>query len=432
MSIKQAFISGVKTAGQAQLADYHNNFNKWSGINLSSGVGSDDKSEIGVYSDGGYPWVSACINAKIMDISNAELYFIDRKGEKVELDKLPDEIKNPIKAGYAGNSFSDMLAIAGAREDLSGNDLWIKDSEGSRYDQLLQIPSRFIVVNGGCWKLKKSFDEKSIEYFEVSYGGFRQVYNPDQVINFKRNAIIDPFIGVGLIAQARSVVNNEKVATEYHNNFLIKDGTPNMVYVDKEISDAREAQVKANNLRDMYAKGAYKNGLMYAYGDVSVQPFNISASDMEFVNSKKLNREVLISIMESTPSILGLEGESGNRAISLTATANYYRKVNSRLWHLTQIMNDQWLRMIDKKGEYTLTYSPYPTGNIEEVSIAVEKGMLTRNQANLIMGYEGDAKDKAMNTRFISRALAPIDQVAEGLSMGLLADNVPNYKHEVY
>ena len=432
MSIKQAFILGAKTAGQQQLANYHNKFNQWDGINIASGIGSDDRSEVEVYGDGGYPWVSTCINAKMMDISNAEFYFVNSKNEKVDLEKLPDEIKNPIKSGYAGNSFSDLLAIAGAREDLSGNDLWVKDTSGSRYDQLLQVPSRFIVVKAGCWKMKKSFDEKSIEYFEVSFGGYRKIYDPPEVINFKRNAIIDPFIGIGLIAQARSVVENEKVATEYHNNYLIKDGTPNMVYIDKEISDVKEAQSKANALRDMYSKGAYKNGLMYAYGDVSVEPFNISASDMEFVNSKKMNREVLISILESTPSVLGLEGESGNRAISLTATANYYRKVNSRLWHLTQIINDQWLKLVDKKQEYTLTYSPYPTGNIEEVSIALDKGMLTRNQANQIMGYEGDDKDKAMNTRFISRSMAPIDQVAEGISMGLLADNVPNYKHEVY
>jgi hypothetical protein len=49
------------------------------------------------------------------------------------------------------------------------------------------------------------------------------------------------------------------------------------------------------------------------------------------------------------------------------------------------------------------------------------------------MGYEQDKSNKAMDEHFISRGLAPIDQVSEGLSMGLLAQGAGQFKnHEIY
>jgi len=414
MSLKSAFKQGMKSVSGAELARMHNEFDRYSPL-MNRGVSNNDRAELGVYSSGGASWVATAVNQKNTDISNIEFYFVDKNNKRVENKNVPDDIIRPVLKGYAGMGINQMLALSCVREDLSGNDLWIKKTDSNRYDQLFNVADQFIIVDGGNWKMRKKHGEYGIDKYIVNINGIQETYNPDQVIHFKRNNIIDPFVGIGLIAQHRLTVETDAVSAEYQKSFYEKDGSPNMVVIDKEMSDPELARTKGKQFRDNYRHGLYEQSVMYLYGDVDAKSMNISASDMDYVNNKVTNKDSTISIMESTPSVLGDEKASGNRAVSITATNNYYKKVNSRAQHLVDALNMQYIWMVDPKKDYTLTFKQYPTGDVLDIKVKVETGVLTRNEIREEIGYE-PVESSAMDTNFINRGFAPIDQVFEGIA----------------
>ena len=119
-----------------------------------------------------------------------------------------------------------------------------------------------------------------------------------------------------------------------------------MIYLDKEETRPDQARSKADELRRNYASGKYSNSLMYAYGDVDIKSFSISAADLEFIENRKLNQNQIISLMESTGSVLGVP-DANNKASATQLTNNYFDIVNSRIEHLVQILNDQHVWTID-------------------------------------------------------------------------------------
>ena len=254
-------------------------------------------------------------------------------------------------------------------------------------------------------------DYKSVWYYIVSFGATVMYLEPKDVIHFRSNPVINPFIGIGLISQARATVESEIVATEYENNFLVRDGSPNMVVVDKSIMNQDQAQAKANEMRKKYGAGGYRNNLFYAAGDIAVSAFQTRPKDAEYI--KPMNRELIISIMQSTPAVLGLETSAGNRAIADRATQNYFGVVNSRAQAYCDTINHQFVKLVDKWG-YELTFTPYPTGDIEEIKALIEGGLITINEGRRDMGREVKELDPTMNTIYLRNNYAPIGQIFEG------------------
>lgn len=429
MNFIDSFQAGQKAITSAQLADYHVNFDKspmLDRLNLR-GIGQSDSQEMGVYENGGAIWVSAAINRKKIDVANVDFYFKDTQTNKrIEIEKLPEEIAMPYKNGWAGSTFNNMASWSIAREDLCGNDIWVKSTMANQYTQEFRKIGEFIVVPSGSWTIFMAPDMKSIHYYIVHFGSEVEIVYPENVIHFRSNQIINPFIGIGLIAQARLTVESEIVSKEYENNFLVRDGAPSMVVLDKSQMNPDDAKAKATELRTKYREGVYKNGVMYLWGDVSVQGFQSSPKDIEFI--KPMNREAIISIMQSCPTVLGLESQSGNRAIADKATQNYFGIVNSRINSFCNTVNMQHNWKVDQKRRYELTYTPYPTGDIEQIKIAVEAGITTMNEARQKIGQERIENSPAMDTIFVSSTRIPIDMAYEGAAI----PEVPIVKKNYY
>jgi len=396
-------------------------------MGISSGIGKDDSSEMKTY-EGASVWVSACINQWVRDISNVNYFFVDKKGERLE--NVTDDIVDPIKKGYAGIDISSMIGVAGARLLLCGNDIWVKNRGLNQYNTLYGTVGEFCIVPSGQWKINMAWDWKSIASYEVNFGnGNMATYQPQDVIHFKDGNLLNPWIGTGRIAQARSNVESEKVSIEYQNNFFQSDGNPSLIYVDKGVSNVDQAKSRGQLVKDNYDAKRYSKSLMYAFGDVDIKALSASANDLQYIETKKLNREAIISIMGSTPAVLGLEGESGNRSISTNSTNNYYKRVNSFIFMLVQTINEQYFYIEGKKRDIGLSFEPYATGDIEEIGKGVEKGIITLNEARKYLGYEVDEKDLPMGTHYISRGFVPLQMAYDGLSVtGMLSQSTSDVK----
>ena len=419
MSLKTGFISGVKDISQEALANYHTNFDKYSPNRNIGGLGGDDKAEIGVYGSGASAWVSACVNQWNRDISNMRFFIKDKKGEEIE--NYTGDLVDPIINGYANMDFSGMAGIAASRIKLAGNDIWLKDRAYNKYNTIFKTVGQFIIVPAGCWKINLDFYHTGIKNYTINFGnGLQRDFLPEEIIHFKDGNIINANIGTGAIAQARMNVESEKVSQEYQNTYFESDGNPNLVYIDKNVSNMEDAKSRGQLIKSNYEDKKYNKSLMYAFGDVDISTLGVSASDLEYIETKKLNREAIISIMGSTPAVLGLEKESGNRAISIVATNNYYKRVNSLASLLVQAFNMQYFNVEMNKDMVSLGVQKYATGDYADAKVGVEAGMLTPNEGRQMIGKER-IEDTFMDVVYLSKAYAPIDMVNAGIATnGLL------------
>ena len=419
MSIKSGFVSGVKDISQEALANYHMNFDKAGYGQRLNGMGNDDKAEIGVYGSGASAWVSACVNQWNRDISNMRFFIKDKKGEEIE--NYTGDLVDPIMNGYANMDFSGMAGIATARILLSGNDIWVKDRAFNEYNKIYNTVGQFIIIPAGCWKINLNYYHTGIKSYTVSWGnGLQKDYMPEEVIHFKDGNIINANIGIGRIAQARMNVESEKVSQEYQNTYFESDGNPNLVYIDKDVSNVDDAKSRGQLIKSNYEDKKYNKSLMYAFGDADISTLGANARDLEYIETKKLNREAIISIMGSTSAVLGLEKESGNRAVSITATNNYYKRVNSMADILVKTFNMQYFNSEKNKDMVTLGVQNYPTGEYLDIKMGIDSSVLTPNEGRKMLGKQ-KIDDVVMDTIYMSKTQAPIDMVNAGIaSAGLL------------
>jgi len=435
MGILNSFTEGMKN-GQAELADYHNNFNKYIGEPNSNRMSADDASELGVYEKGNVSWINIALNRKMLDISNIDYFFVDRNGERVEWDKVPENLRVALDNGFSGLSLNDLLALTCGHEDLTGNSLWVKDTNVNMYSKTTGIPYQLIPIAPGKFKISTNKKGTAITKYTVSYAdGTKIEYLPEDVIHFKRNPLIDftPLIGVGLISQGRSLVNFEAVAMDYQTTFLEKDGTPDLIYIDKNMTNPMQAASKQKELVANYQNGKYSNSMMYAYGDIDIKGFSISSSDLQFIENRGMNSKQVISLMESTPIVLGDESGAGNYAIANVARNNYFGIVNSRAWHLLEVINKQylWTSKGNEDKYFSLSCTPYAVGDIEQLIKAVQGGLISPAHASKELGYSYDKNDEASNALYISKGVSTLQSNFETAPVsfgGMLSDNIASVK----
>jgi HK97 family phage portal protein len=283
----------------------------------------------------------------------------------------------------------------------------VLDDKAHQYSIAKNMVGEFLPITPGRFKVLKNARGTRITGYRVSYENGEQVtYTPEQVVHFRRSSIIDPLIGIGLISQARLTVESEAVSMEYQNNFYESDGTPNMVYMDKNEMSPENATLKAKQLRSDYKSGKMDKSLLYTYGNVDVKTLSVSSSDLQFIDNRKLNQQQIISIMESTGSVLGIP-DANNRASADKLTNNYFGIVNSRIEHLVRMFNVQFVRP-RQEGIY-LAYNRYATGDVEEVIKELEGGLLTPAEASKKLGLPYNEADKGQITRFIKKTLIPLE-----------------------
>ena len=275
------------------------------------------------------------------------------------------------------------------------------------------------MVPSGNWNIIMRPDYRAIWYYVITFGAEALYLEPKDVIHFRANQIINPFLGIGLISQARYTVESEIVSAEYENNYMIRDGAPNMVVIDKSNMTPEQARAKGNEIRSKFNSGVYRNGVFYAWGDVSVEGFKTAPKDISYV--KPMNRDQIISIMQSCPEVLGLSKDAGNRAIADRSSNNYYKIVNSRAQEHCDTINMQWTWTIDTMRRYQYTFTPYPTGDIEEVGQQLKLGIITPNEARRDMGRDIVENDPTMDTFYIPSNYVTIGDAFEGIAPQITA-----------
>ncbi|MFH0891330.1 MAG: phage portal protein [Candidatus Falkowbacteria bacterium] len=281
-------------------------------------------------------WVYACVARRSMGLAQIEfkLYRLKKNGEVEELiehDLL--ELLYRVNPEMTKYNFIQLSVIY---RDLLGASPWVltKVNESDKY------PSNIYIARPEYFKVKKDKDGQ-LQGYTYEIGTFKKTYSPDEVIFLKNYNPKNPDKGIGVIEAVRMSAENDDYILQSNSNLLKNNARP---------SGFLELQGNANKETIKRLKKEFKSkyqGYENAYdvqvleGGMKFKPVSLPPKDLDFIESRKMNRDEILSIFGVPKPILGVF-EDVNRA-SATAAEYAFNK-----WTLEPLATE----MIEQLNEF--------------------------------------------------------------------------------
>tara|TARA_R110000796_G_scaffold132491_3_gene247947 strand:+ start:441 stop:2501 length:2061 start_codon:yes stop_codon:yes gene_type:complete len=369
------------------------------GGSLSSFGGIDAES---AYS-GQAPWVSVAVDKIVRDVSSQGWFFTDKEGNKVDDNRVPDEIKVPFELGWGGLKFNRVVEFTVHNRLLSGN-AFIWKTEGTRFGQFKGFKDSLIPLAASDVKVVLTSNGLGISHYEVTLsGGDRFDVSTEDMIHSAQISIISPFIGVGTIAKGRLLFEGAVAAAEYVNTFLAESkNMPLSTVIENGSRDTDDMKRFSEMLKDKYSKKmAYLNG-----EGISITNSSLIQKDFKFIEMQQDSRQTTLSLFGVPPEVAGIT-ENSNRATGNTQQNTYYKgTVNPLLISLAEDFTNQHIRQFD--SELNFNFSLHPTGDTDNIIKKLQNGMITPNRAAEESGEEFDLTDEDRNTYYFPGNLFPL------------------------
>ena len=230
-------------------------------------------------------------------------------------------------------------------------------------------------------------------------GGSSIVVPPEDVISFKDIDLSDPYSrGRGVAEAIGDEIQSDEYAAKYAKNLFFNDATPSAIIYAPKGNKGTAEEIKKSWMQKMagYLK-AHEPMVLTGEGS-KFEPISQTPHEMDFVESRKFLRDSANQQFHIPPEIMGIL-ENSNR--STIDSAFYLLNKNVLADYLRmyeRVMNTQLLwEDFDKERRLIFAHENTVEEDVEQkLRIANEglsRGVLTRNEWRVAMGYEPDEKN---------------------------------------
>lgn len=258
-------------------------------------------------------WVYACVARRSMGLAQIEfkLYQLKKNGEVEEL--IEHELLELLYRVNPEMTKYNFIQLSVIYRDLLGASPWVlsKTNENDKY------PSNIYIARPEYFKVQKDKEGQTVGYnYEI--GTFKKTYSQDEVIFLKNYNPKNPDKGIGVIEAVRMTAENDDYILQSNSNLLKNNSRP---------SGFLELAGNANKETIKRLKKEFKNkyqGYENAYdvqileGGMKFKPVSLPPKDLDFIESRKMNRDEILSIFGVPKPVLGVF-EDVNRASALAA-----------------------------------------------------------------------------------------------------------------
>lgn len=240
-------------------------------------------------------------------------------------------------------------------------------------------------------------------YWEIypygTTGGSSIIVPPEDVICFKDIDLNDPYSrGRGTAEAIGDEIQSDEYASKYAKNLFFNDATPSaIIYAPQGNKDTAD-MIKKSWLQKMAGINHAKEPMVLTGEGSKFESVGVSPRELDFVESRKFLRDSANQHFHIPPEIMGIL-ENSNR--STIDSAFYLLNKNVLADYLRmfeRVLNTQLLwEDFDKEKTLILHHENTIEEDVEQkLRIANEglsRGVLTRNEWRVAMGYEPDEKN---------------------------------------
>lgn len=258
-------------------------------------------------------WVYACVARRSMGLAQIDfkLYRLKRNGEIEEL--LEHELLDLLYRVNPEMTKYNFLQLSFVYRDLLGASPWIlsRDNPNDKY------PSNMYLARPEFFKVNRN-DEGQIVSYLYEIGTYKKTFAKEEVIWLKNYNPRNPDKGIGVIEAVRQTAENDDYMMQSNSNLLKNDARPSG-FLELE-GNAGKGTI--SRLKKEFKKNfqGYENSyhVQILEGGMKFKPATLPPKDLDFIESRKMNRDEILSIFGVPKPILGVF-EDVNRASAVAA-----------------------------------------------------------------------------------------------------------------
>lgn len=245
------------------------------------------------------PTVYKAIKAISDNAPQAKLRFYrksdDEKYLDADLQKLFDN-PNPLM------SFSELIEATIIYHRLHGEAFWIFEKSFGQITGARKVPAEIWTFSPT--KFKENISKETGELLGWRYN--KEIYANEDVMQIKDFSPYDEIRGLSPLKPARQTIDIDWQQMVYNKAFFKNDATPSFALsTDQPLNKTQRQQIlEWWNKENRGASNAFKAAVF----ESGLKPVSIahSATDMQFIDQKKLNREEMIGIWRVPKSMFSI------------------------------------------------------------------------------------------------------------------------------
>ena len=333
--------------------------------------------------------------------ASTELFVYDRvdyrknknKAEIVDIHEIYDLLENPCPTFRELTGWSIRYFVFACYE-LVGEAYLLKiRAPNGKVIALTPIAPSWVVqtptANSNYWQI----------YPFGTTGGNAIVVKNEDVIWFKNINLNDPYgRGRGTSETIGDEIQSDEYASKYEKNLFFNDATPSAIIYAPQGTKETADQIKQSWLQKMAGLHHAKEPMVLTGEGSKFEKIAQTPQELDFVESRKFLRDSANQQFHIPPEIMGIL-ENSNRSTIDSAFYLLNKNVLADVLRMFErVMNSQLLwEDFDKEHKYILHHE----NTIEEdmdmklriANDGLSRGVLTRNEWRIAMGYQPDDKN---------------------------------------
>lgn len=336
-------------------------------------------------------WVFKAVSLISKNIAMVPWQVVDSNGEPVKEHPITLLLQNPNPAF----SRQDFFELISAWQQLSGEayvktisvDGQIKEIWPISPDRITPIESKEPSVLVASYEVINE-DGKKVNSSE---------FTPENIISFRFLDPSNPIRGIGPLQVAAKAVDIDQEQLNWNKSAMQNRGVLDGVFTFKERIDEGTYTVIKQKIKELFQGSENARDIGVIGSNATYQRLSLTPAEMDFIDSRKFNREEIFIIFGVPPQLAGVQESS---------TYNNFNTSRVIFWETTLIpilddLKNTFNRAFKEQlGNYTLTY------DLSDVP-ALKK----------------DLKEKAETAKVYSDMGVPMKQLNEMFKLG-----VPEYE----
>ena len=355
---------------------------------------SDEKTVSSKLLEANKEWVYRNNDVIAQEVSKIEfeLYQVGLEGGEIayrEVDQHP--LLDALDRFNSATTKSDAIYTTQSHKKLTGDAFWLLDKNGKAIQNIYTLPPDKIELKLGDPTQTNGKLVESYEYKDVIDGKkIEQVYQPDQIIHFKKPNPRNQFRGYGAVEAMAETIDHDNLASSTQGKFFKQGAIGNFILsTDSKLT---QEQIKRLNAEFRAGLTGFKNAFKLMILGGGLKPTNIGYSnkDLQFLDLLEWYRDKIMIAFGNTKASLGIVDDVNRASFDGSHIGWLSGTVKPDMDSIVNTLNEFLVPMFG--DNLILGYkNPIPEDRTNDITEAVQlkgAGIIMINEARNLLGYE--------------------------------------------
>lgn len=354
-----------------------------------------------------HPWIRAAIDKRASTATGSGNQLVPSTPDG----DIPDSVAREWLAFQRRSAWTQLNRATYKDVDIFGEGWWwVQHTKGGRPYKAWRLNSKYVnpVLVDGVFV--------GVTYGQVGSQNL-QAYPAVRLLHFREEDPDQDVMGLSKLHSLTETVAQDLFAMRYQRSFFENSAQTGIIFNMRNASK-EEAERNRVWLEQNYTGPERAHRPIVLEGDIQVQPSVANQEDMQFVESRRMNRQEILAVLDVPESLLGVM-ESANRSSTREGDVSFRDALAARQSLFEEEISNRLL--LDMFGWDTVLYEEKDSSKramLEQTKQLIEllnAGLLNRDEIRGTLG-KGNIKGGDLFTVSTFNGLVPVEKIEDAFA----------------